>query len=56
MTGEIIMNINEITQKRAIYEAYQAYRNNIAVPDDTEDITPLGFVVNINDNPTIIER
>ena len=50
------MNINEITQKRAIYDAYQAYRNNIAAPDDDEVITPLGFVVNINDVPALIER
>ncbi len=50
------MNINEITQKRATYEAYEAYRNNVAIPDDDEAITPLGFVVNINDVPTLIER
>ena len=50
------MNINEITQKRAAYDAYQAYRNNVAVPDEDEVITPLGFVVNIDDNPTLIER
>ena len=50
------MNINEITQKRATYDAYQAYRNNVAVPDEDEIITPLGFVVNIDDNPTLIER
>ena len=50
------MNINEITQKRATYDAYQAYRNNVAVPDEDEIITPLGFVINIDDNPTLIER
>ena len=50
------MNINEITQKRATYEAYQAYRNNVAIPDENEVITPMGFVITINDNPTLIER